>query len=364
MKEVQYKAFSLRTHKKNWQIKRPNVCQFELTFACELHCKHCYSDCYNKASYLKKELNTGEVKSILDKVYNAGVIWLCFTGGDPLKRQDFLEIYAYAKNKGFIVTVFTNGYSMTKKIADYFKESPPFVIELTLNAVNRKVFEHISGVKGSFEKTMDGLNMIKERKLPLNIKTMVTNDNLGHLDRIKKLFKRLDIKFRPNTVLYACLNGNLTPCNSRISPQEVLNLNGNKQRSDNGCPSLPNTKHRIQNSEDQSLQAEESKPNNKLFTCAAGGGDGINIDPYGQMSLCELIREPMVNLLTGSIEEGRNKILSLAGNKEFKTDSKCKYCQIKHLCLNCPGKALLETGEMERPVAWFCELAQLVAGRK
>ncbi|MFQ5868041.1 MAG: radical SAM protein, partial [bacterium] len=87
MREIQYKTFSLRTHKKNWLLKRPNVCQFELTFGCNLHCKHCYTDCYNKPDCLKKELKTGEVKFILDKVYKAGVIWLCFTGGDPLTRK-------------------------------------------------------------------------------------------------------------------------------------------------------------------------------------------------------------------------------------------------------------------------------------
>ncbi|GAF88367.1 unnamed protein product, partial [marine sediment metagenome] len=117
MREIQYKTFSLRTHKINWLLKRPNVCQFELTFGCNLHCKHCYTDCYNKPAYLKKELKTREVKFILDKVYKAGVIWLCFTGGDPLTRKDFLDIYSDAKDKGFIITLFTNGYSMTEEIA-------------------------------------------------------------------------------------------------------------------------------------------------------------------------------------------------------------------------------------------------------
>lgn len=108
MEEIQYKTFSLNTHKKNWQINNPNVCQFELTFKCGLHCKYCYTDCYNKPDYSKDELSTKEIKLILNKVYDAGVIRLCFTGGDPLARKDFLDIYAYAKIKGFIITIFTN----------------------------------------------------------------------------------------------------------------------------------------------------------------------------------------------------------------------------------------------------------------
>lgn len=353
IKEIQYKTFSLRTHKKNWQIKKPNVCQFELTFSCDLHCSYCYSDCYNRPSLLKKELNTEQVKFILDKVYNAGVIWVCFTGGDPLKRKDFLEIYSYAKEKGFIITIFTSGYSMTKDIVDYLKEKPPFVIEITLNAVNKKLYEHISRVKGSFEKAMDGLNMIVERKLPLKIKTMLTKDNLGHLDHVKRFIQGLKVKFRPSSVLYARLDGDLTPCSLRITSQDVSRFNGRDSLNS------------IEDEEDCRINSQGSKVmDDRLFACAAGGGDGINIDPYGQMHLCNLIREPKIDLLTSSIEEGKDKLLPLARDSKFNTDSKCKYCQIRNLCLNCPGKALLEAGDQETPIEYFCKLAHLVSGRK
>src|SRR4030042_1866779 len=116
MKEIEYQDFSLATHNKNWQINKANVCQFELTFKCGLHCKHCYSDCFNNPSSISRELDTKQIKLILDKVYAAGCFWLCFSGGDPLAREDFLGIYSYAKQKGFIITVFTNGYSMNDGI--------------------------------------------------------------------------------------------------------------------------------------------------------------------------------------------------------------------------------------------------------
>ena len=124
MQKIKYKTFSLRLHKKNWQSKKPNLCQFELTFGCALHCRHCYSDCYNKARFIKRELNTKEVKLVLDKVYGQGMLWLCFTGGDPFSRKDFLELYAYAKDKGFIITIFTNAYSINKRIVTV----PPKII--------------------------------------------------------------------------------------------------------------------------------------------------------------------------------------------------------------------------------------------
>lgn len=352
MKETQYKNFSLRTHKKNWLLKKPNVCQFELTFGCNLHCKHCYTDCYNKPAYLKKELTTKEVKFILNKVYEAGAIWVCLTGGDPLTRGDFLDIYSYAKGKGFIISIFTNGYSMTEEIARYFKKRPPFVIEMTLNAVTEDLYEKISQVKGSFNKAMKGINLMLKEELPLKIKSEITKDNLGEVPRIKKFIKGLGLKFRPSVDLHARLNGDLAPCNLRISPQEVLNLNG---RVRTGC---------LNENNGLSEHNELNRTNGSLFHCAIGSGDGFHIDPYGNTFPCNLIRKPAFNLLKVDVECASNKLLSLVRNRKFTTDSNCNGCNLRELCQSCPGRAYLERGDMEAPVEDYCELARANFGNK
>lgn len=353
MKQTRYKTFSLRTHKKNWLLKKPNLCQFELTFGCNLHCKHCYTDCYNNPACLKKELKTKEVKFILDKVHDAGAIWLCLTGGDPLTRGDFPDIYSHAKGKGFIITVFTNGYSMTEEIAGYFKKRPPFVIEITLNAVTGDLYEKISRVKGSFNKAMNGINLMLKEGLPLKIKTEVTRDNLGEVPGIKKFIKGLGLKFRPSADLHARLNGDLTPCNLRISPHEVLNLNGRKHLPDDDCQLLPHATRNARHASRVTLHDD-------LFRCAIGSGDGFHIDPYGNTSPCNLIRKPAFNLLKADVENTLNELLSWVRNRKFATDSKCNGCNLRKLCQSCPGRAYLETGDMEAPVEDYCEMARAI----
>jgi len=367
MKELRYKTFSWRTHKKNWRIKRSNVCQFELTFRCDLHCRHCYSDCYNKPAHTKKELTTRQVKFILDKVHQAGVIWLFLTGGDPLERDDFLEIYSYVKDKGFIVTIFTNGYSMTEEIADYFKERPPFVIEITLNAITEKGYEEISQIKGSFGKAMGGIRMITQSGLPLKIKTQVMKDNLEELPEIREFVENLGLKFSPSSDLHARLNGDLSPCNLRITPQEVLRLNKGldldsmNEENKSTINSHQSTVDRNCRPRSMDCGQDYLTPNPNLFRCAAGGGDGINLDPYGNMFLCNLIRQPSFNLLEVSIEDAFSRLLPLARGRKFTTDSKCKDCKIWEFCRSCPGKAYFETGDIEAPVEYYCELAHIIA---
>ncbi len=338
MKEIPYKTFSLKTHKKNLKLNRPNVCQFELTFRCDFHCGHCYTDCYNERARFKGELNTEEVKLILDKLCKAGIIWLCFTGGDPLTRRDFPNIYSYAKDKGFIIIIFTNGYSVTEEIVETFKEKPPFVIEVTLNAVTEKLYEKISQVKGSFNKVMEGIELILKEKLPLKIKTQITKDNLRELPEIKNFVERRGLKFRPDSDLYPRLNGDLAPCDFRITPQEILKLDG---RVKTGCP---------------------GESDDLLFHCAVGGGDGINLDPYGNMFLCRLIRKPAFNLLKIDFEYTSNKLLSLVRNIKFVNNSKCNGCSLREFCRWCPGRAYLETGDEEVPVEYYCELTKKTNG--
>ena len=181
MRELQYKDFSLNTHKKNWRLKKPNFCQFELTFKCGLHCAHCYCDCYNSPSHIKRELNTEQAISIIDKMHSMGVIWLCLTGGDPLARGDFLKIYSHAKDKGFLITVFTTGYSLTEEIADYFTKRPPFVVEITINSVSEDRYESITQVSGSYRKTMSALETLLKKGIPLKAKTMATKQNLKEM---------------------------------------------------------------------------------------------------------------------------------------------------------------------------------------
>jgi len=357
MKEIQYKDFSLKTHKKNWRINKPNVCQFELTFSCDFHCLYCYSDCYNNPEDIKRELSTNQVKAILDKVYQAGCLWLCFTGGDPLKREDFLEIYSYAKEKGFIITIFTNAYSLTKTIADFLKDKPPFVVELTINAVTKKTFEEISQIPDSYERTFENLNMLIERKILLKIKTMLIKNNLAELAKIEKFFKNLGLEFFPSPFINARLNKDITPCSLRVAPEEVFSNNERRnqdfinKKEDKNC-----FYNRVENTQNQ-------KQGTRLFRCNAGSRDGINIDPYGKMFFCCFMREPSIDLLKQDIQEALFGLFPQVAKNNFDKDSVCRSCQIRYLCYSCPGRAFLEKGDIESPIEWFCQSAHLVTGK-
>jgi MoaA/NifB/PqqE/SkfB family radical SAM enzyme len=347
MKETAYRNFSLKAHTNLSVCGRPGVCQFELTYACGLHCTHCYTDCYNRSSRIKSELRTKDVKRALDGIRELGVVWLCLTGGDPVARPDFGEIYRYCKEKGFIVTVFTSGYFCDRKIVDLFKESPPFSIEITLNAVTRSLYEKITHVRGSFGRVMKNFHSMRRAGFALTIKSQVTRENVAALPQIKKFAARYKVRFLPDASLYPRLDGNQSPCSLRISPREVLRVYGFDIPREGRC-----------------LRNEEryKSSRNDLFPCAVRGGSGFSVDPYARMFLCPLLRIFNRDILAADVKEEYAKLLTDLRALKFVSRSACRSCDyFSEICLWCPGRAYMESGDWEQPVAYLCELAHLEA---
>ena len=347
MKEKAYHKFSFDFHKKNWHKGRPNFCQFELTFRCGLRCQHCYTDCYNTRACIDKELATPDIISIIDKVHAARIQWLCFTGGDPVARDDFLDIYTYAKKKGFILIIFTSGYSITKEIVAQMKTRPPLVIEITLNSVTEGSFETIARTKGSFAKVMNGIDLILKAKLPLRLKVQLNQLNLKEVPKIKDFIERLGLPFRPDPVLNARLNHDTAPCKLRITPRDFLKIT----REFKMGPDF----------DGMSCAANTGAAESKLFYCAAAGGDGIYLDPYGTMVPCIFVRNPKINLCETTLEAAQREIVAWVRAKDFSRDTKCKACSLRPICLACPGRALLETKDIEAPIPYFCTIAHRCA---
>lgn len=264
-----------------------------------------------------------------------------------MARRDFIEIYKYAKQKGFLISVFTSGYFLSDECLRVFKESPPFVIEITLNAATKKCFEKISHVKGSFERVMKNIRRIRKEKLPLAIKTLVTRENLSELPRIKKFVRQNHMNFSPSAILYARLNGDTGPCDLRISPEELLRLDGVLMPGQDAC---------LKNKKKAGSQEQD------FFPCAAQGGDGFFVDPYGSMFFCPLMRRPARSIISAEAGESYVKLLSDTRRLKFISDSVCRTCgRLSKNCMWCPGKAYVEMGNREEPIEYFCRLSSLEA---
>ncbi len=307
--------------------------------------------CYVTEDTTKEELAFDEITDILDQLHREGCLWICFTGGDPFMREDFADIYAYAKRKGFLITIFTNGTLITPEIADFLREYTPLRIEITLNSIMPSTYERISGVSGSFELCMRGIHLIIERNLPLTLKSIGMSLNSGEILRIKRYVESLGrVNFRYDSIIIPMLDGSKYPCRYRLSPEKIMEIeysdNDMRQEWERCFQSV----HRL------------TEPD-KLFRCG-GGINFFNISPFGELQLCHLFREPAVDLCKGTIREGLERLFPQMRSARYQSDSECKDCSMRRLCLQCPGRARLETGNREAPVDYFCQLTRKRAEMK
>lgn len=346
--EISYSEFGERLHNNAVAKRIPISGSFELTFRCNLHCAHCYCNLPpNDQNAIEKELTTKEVFNILDQTAEAGCLWLLITGGEPLLREDFLEIYAYAKTKGFIITLFTNGTLITPEIANYLKEWPPVKVEITLYGVTSGTHEKVTGIPDSYKRSQRGIDLLLERGIPLGLKTIAMTLNKDEIWQIGEYAEELGAEFRFDPILNPRLDGSKTPCDFRLSPEEVVKLDLADEAKSEGWREF-------------CKKFVGPSQSDNLFVCGAGVSM-FHIDPYGRISACEMVRFQNYDLSRGSFEEGWYQAIPEFLTLKPKGNYPCGKCDLISLCGQCPGWAWLENANIEGPVEYLCQIAHLRA---
>ena len=325
----------------------------EVTSRCPLNCAHCYNNLpMNHQEARSGELTYEEHCRILDEITAAGCLWLLYTGGEIFARDDFLDIYAYAKQKGLLITLFTNGILIDEKIADHLAEWRPFSIELTLYGRTRETYERVTGIPGSYGRCMGGIELLKERSLPLKLKTMALTINRHEIWEMKRFAEEeLGLEFKFDAMINARIDNSQDPLAFRLTPEEIVELD------------LKDPKRMAEWKRfGEQFNGPVHAPGfcDELYHCGAGIRS-FTIDPYGMLSVCVLSRGDTFDLRKGSFQEGWERFLSSVRRKKITRQTKCTHCEIKAMCGMCPANGELENQDPEAPIDFLCQVAHLRA---
>ena len=125
--------------------------EIEVTARCNNNCRHCYINCpENDESLREKELSFEDIRQLADDAVDMGALWCLITGGEPLLRDDFFDLYMYLKKKGLLVSVFTNGTLITDEHISLFKKYPPRDLEVSVYGAAEKTYEYVTRRRGSY----------------------------------------------------------------------------------------------------------------------------------------------------------------------------------------------------------------------
>ena len=208
----------------------PLSASIELTERCNFNCVHCYiNQPAASRPALERELTTEQMKVIFEQMADMGTMFLTITGGEPLLRADFAEIYGHARRLGLIVKVFTNGALITPALVELFAQVTPQVVDITLYGATRETYEKVTRVKGSFDRVMHSIELLRERSIPFSLKTMVLTVNQHEYPQVQSFAEELGVKFRYDGMLMQRLDGTPGPADYQI-PLQDLTASGVQER--------------------------------------------------------------------------------------------------------------------------------------
>jgi radical SAM protein with 4Fe4S-binding SPASM domain len=353
METVSYGEFSQTFHQRTMQRHLPLNGTIEVTRRCPLTCVHCYNNLpMSDRDASATELTYAEHCRILDELADAGCLWLLFTGGEIFARRDFLDIYTYAKKKGFLITLFTNGTLITPRIADYLAEWRPFAIEITLYGRTKQTYERLTGIPGSYEKCLRGIRLLLDRNLPLALKTVAVTVNVHELGDMQAFADELGVPFKFDGMMNPRIDCSQSPLAVRLTPEDCVALDLEDARRVNEWKLVA-----------KEYQGPANPPEraDEVYHCG-GGVTSFAIDPQGGLSICVLSQRDKFSLRTGSVADSWHGALRQVRARKIRTATKCTDCELKSsLCGMCPANGELENGDPEAPVDFLCRVAHLRA---
>ena len=97
--KLHLQLLNIGTDKRNeWMRERkPFSVLFELTSLCNMNCIHCYL----QNSHSPHMMSFQQIKDIIDILYEKGILFITFTGGEILTRKDFIDIYICQETRLF-----------------------------------------------------------------------------------------------------------------------------------------------------------------------------------------------------------------------------------------------------------------------
>lgn len=312
---------------------------FELTWECNLNCRFCY-----QARKSGKELSAYEIKKILGEIAGLGCLFLSFTGGEPLLREDFWEIAEYAGAKHFALTLQTNGTLINGKFAKRIRKLNFLDVHISLLGGKAKTHDWFTRQDGSFDKVMESISILTGQKVRVVLKATLMKQNFSELSGINKIAEKFGCKVITSTCVSAKNNGDKSPFSFRMDDSQVKDF----------YKSIFN----------KSPEAKRKyMPNSREGTAnCACGRTGFCINPIGEVYPCVGLPVPLGNLQNNNFKEIWNKGGMLQKLREPGISSlpACSKCELLNKCVRCKGMAYIEDGSIFSRSKEACRITNIV----
>ena len=332
----------------------PLRASIDLTYRCNNDCRHCWLRLPANAAEREQELTGDEIRRIADEARAMGCREWAISGGEPMLRPDFPEVFDYLTRAARTYTINTNGTLITPEIARLLTRKGTKMV--ALYGATAPVHDHITRKPGSFEALIRGIRYLREAGAGFLVQIIPMRDNYHQYEEMVSLGKSFSPHYRvgaPWLYLSACGSPqrNAEICRQRLDPKEVVALDQPETAEEESGDSSSSA-HRA------SLPADD-----RLFAVCIAARLDFHVDPYGGMTFCSFIKDPALrfDLRKGTLRQAWDEFIpgladTVRGGTEYREN--CGGCERRRDCRWCGAYGYLEHGRYGAKLDYLCEVTR------
>jgi len=170
--------------------KKP-VVVWNMTQRCNLKCVHCYAHAVEPSAH-KDPISTDQAKAMIDDLSQFGAPVILFSGGEPLVREDLVDLAKYATSTGMRAVISTNGTLITKAKARELKEVGLSYVGISLDGAET-VHDKFRGVTGAYKLALKGVENCQAEGLKVGLRFTINKRNASEIPHLFGLIESLEV---------------------------------------------------------------------------------------------------------------------------------------------------------------------------
>lgn len=327
----------------------------EVTDKCNFRCKHCRVEGWEQ---INNPLTKREVITLIDQAKEMGVKTITFSGGEPLLRNDIIELIKYCSKKGIKSKLQSNSFLLTEPLAEKLKKAGLDIYGTGIDGSTSKIHNALRQMPKALQKVKKAIKIAKDKGFEIHTETTITKLNQNDIPKIIKLAKKIgvDYFFIRSIVVAGCAEKSLMITKEEykkaLEKVYLAKYPLGKMKITSQDPLF----HLIDNKLMQRLENEYGDIySGKYVGGCSAGLNSLNIKSDGSARLCSFLTNDLGNIRT-------NKLSKIWANKNIKcqdiisrnVQGKCKNCKDKLICGGCRARALILTNNIlgEDPYCW------------
>ena len=335
---------------------------WESTIKCNLSCAHCRRIESDEMAF--SDLSTDEARNLIKQLAEFGMTQptmpiLVFSGGEPLCRKDIFELAGYARDKGIVTALATNGTLIDKAAARQIADAGIARVAVSLDGATAEVHNKLRQGEDSFERASKGIGHLREANVAFQINTALGKHNAEQINAIYELANSLGAAALHIFMLVPVGCGQILAETDMLSRQEYeqkmveiceLEVKGRLQVKVTCGPHYERIIRQQGLLEARKEKADSgsvpgrSRDGSVSRGCLAGLGV-LFVGHQGDVFPCGYLPVKCGNILDSTITEiwDGSKVLAEICDSN-KLEGKCGVCGYRHVCGGCRARAYAATG--------------------